>query len=326
MEGREPRRERSFFLRKTDCCAPSRSASGGRGRGPRGGWGFGRQAGRRAAPLRGLSFSSHVRLGTRAGPPCLLSGRNKSASHGSRCAPARLAAPDPAVSAAGAVVTGKGLRPFLRSCVSVRCPGSHRERSLSGASLGHFPVALQEPKVTCLPPAGVSQCAGQGRCCRAAAEKRIAPGVPVRVWAPRAHTSTARHRPPAALGQWPRQLPLPTPTPGSGPSWEGVDVCAGLQEGSRAVYTWVRLGDGMPGRAREVVDGLEGLPSVALLLFLASIFPPVLPCLKSLFLSPVLLCQPPMFLLFAFITRFLPILLDQLRISPVLRKRPHPRP
>lgn len=121
MEGREPRRERSFFLRKTDCCAPSRSASGGRGRGPRGGWGFGRQAGRRAAPLRGLSFSSHVRLGTRAGPPCLLSGRNKSASHGSRCAPARLAAPDPAVSAAGAVVTGKGLRPFLRSCVSVRC-------------------------------------------------------------------------------------------------------------------------------------------------------------------------------------------------------------
>lgn len=212
MEGREPRRERSFFLRKTDCCAPSRSASGGRGRGPRGGWGFGRQAGRRAAPLRGLSFSSHVRLGTRAGPPCLLSGRNKSASHGSRCAPARLAAPDPAVSAAGAVVTGKGLRPFLRSCVSVRCPGSHRERSLSGASLGHFPVALQEPKVTCLPPAGVSQCAGQGRCCRAAAEKRIAPGVPVRVWAPRAHTSTARHRPPAALGQWPRQLPLPTPS------------------------------------------------------------------------------------------------------------------
>lgn len=165
MEGREPRRERSFFLRKTDCCAPSRSASGGRGRGPRGGWGFGRQAGRRAAPLRGLSFSSHVRLGTRAGPPCLLSGRNKSASHGSRCAPARLAAPDPAVSAAGAVVTGKGLRGFLRSCVSVRCPGSHRERSLSGASLGHFPVALQEPKVTCLPPAGVSQCAG---CCREA--------------------------------------------------------------------------------------------------------------------------------------------------------------
>lgn len=160
----------------------------------------------------------------------------------------------------------------------------------------------------------------------AAAEKRIAPGVPVRVWAPRAHTSTARHRPPAALGQWPRQLPLPTPTPGSGPSSEGVDVCAGLQEGSRAVYTWARLGDGMPGRAREVVDGLEGLPSVALLLFLASIFPPVLPCLKSLFLSPVLLCLPPMFLLFAFSTRFLPILLDQLRISPVLRKRPHPRP
>lgn len=36
---------------------------------------------------------------------------------------------------------------------------------MSGASLGHFPVALQEPKVTCLPPAGVSQCAG---CCREA--------------------------------------------------------------------------------------------------------------------------------------------------------------
>lgn len=319
MEGREPRRERSFFLRKTDCCAPSRSASGGRGRGPRGGWGFGRQAGRRAAPLRGLSFSSHVRLGTRAGPPCLLSGRNKSASHGSRCAPARLAAPDPAVSAAGAVVTGKGLRPFLRSCVSVRCPGSHRERSLSGASLGHFPVALQEPKVTCLPPAGVSQCAG---CCREANR----PGRPCASVCPAcAHV----HSPPSpsrCTGPVATPASAPHPQPGSGPSWEGVDVCAGLQEGSRAVYTWARLGDGMPGRAREVVDGLEGLPSVALLLFLASIFPPVLPCLKSLFLSPVLLCQPPVFLLFAFITRFLPILLDQLRISPVLRKRPRPRP
>lgn len=153
---------------------------------------------------------------------------------------------------------------------------SHLEHSLSGASLGHVPLALQKAKVTCLKPAVVPQHEGQGRCFQSCCGEANRPGgscVSVRP------TCTHVHSPPSPS---PSTLPVATRSPPPHRAverrcWAAVLPGRGLASvpGSRkdlGLFTpesaldtgcWAELG--------KWSMGWKACPSVALLLILASI-------------------------------------------------------